>query len=111
MRFNKQIWTRWDLKKPCPTCVIGTLEVPRQGGFLRNETAESQEMNSLGAYYHTTSVFSTHLKCNNCQESVAVSGVVVEDNSPTEHESELQKFVTPVIFYPALQLIYIPESC
>jgi hypothetical protein len=51
MAFNRKIWQNWKTKKPCPTCKIGTLDNPKNGGFLRNETEASKEMNSYGGHY------------------------------------------------------------
>jgi hypothetical protein len=110
MTFNRKIWQNWSTKKPCPFCEIGTLETPKKGGFLKTETGVSKEMNSYGGYSYSEYLFSIHLKCNNCNETVAVSGFMSEENYPDE-ENQIRRSITPIIFYPALKIIHIPASC
>ena len=109
MTFNRKIWLNWEIRKPCPTCNIGILNTPTKG-LLENETEASREMNSYGRNY-TDYVFSIHLKCSNCGETVAVSGIKSEENYPSDEEQGCQKAITPLFFYPAPKIIEIPKSC
>jgi len=111
MAFNRKIWLNWKTKKPCPTCNAGTLDIPKKEGILKNETASSLEMNSYGGHYYSDYVFSMHLKCNNCEETVAVSGFRSEENYPSNEEIGLQYSITPIAFYPAPKIIELPISC
>lgn len=111
MTFNRKIWQNWSTKKPCPFCEMGILENHKKEGFLKTETGASKEMNSYGGYYYSDYLFSIHLKCNNCEETVAVSGFMSEENYPSDEESGIRKSITPIVFYPAPKIIHIPASC
>ncbi len=111
MAFNRKIWLNWSVKKPCPTCKSGTLDIPNKESILKNETATSLEMNSYGGYYYSDYIFSMHLKCNNCPETIAVTGLRNEENYPSDEETGLKFRVTPISFYPPLKIIEIPDSC
>lgn len=111
MGLNRKIWQIWKTKKPCPTCRIGNLDDRKNAGFLRSETEASKEMNSYGGHYYSDYVFSIHLICDNCGETVAVSGFMSEENYPIDEETEIRKSITPVVFYPAPKIIDIPDTC
>nr|WP_293834097.1 DUF4145 domain-containing protein [uncultured Arsenicibacter sp.] len=112
MAFNREIWLKWRVRKPCPSCTIGLLIPPSNNvGYLKSETERSKELNSYGGYYRTESVFSLHLKCSNCNETVAVSGFMIEDDYPDEDGDLPQKSITPIAFYPPPKIIHVPESC
>jgi hypothetical protein len=111
MAFNRNIWLNWKTRKPCPTCGTGILNIPSKEGILKSETESSKEMNSYGGHYYSDYVFSIHLKCSECTETVAVSGFMSEENYPSDEEIGLQKSFTPVVFYPAPKIIEIPKSC
>jgi hypothetical protein len=111
MTFNRKIWLSWKTKKPCPRCNIGTLDIPKKDGVLKTETENSKEMNSYGGYYYSDYLFSIHMKCNNCNEVVVVSGFMSEENFPSDEEQGIQKSITPILYYPAPKIINIPESC
>ncbi|MBU7570681.1 MAG: DUF4145 domain-containing protein, partial [Flavobacterium sp.] len=111
MAFNRKIWLSWKPKKPCPTCNTGTLDFPNDKYILKTETASSREMETYGGNYYSDYVFSMHLKCNNCDEVVAVTGLRSEENYPSNEEVGLQHSIIPISFYPALKIIEIPNSC
>lgn len=111
MTFNRKIWLNWKTRKPCPSCNIGTLEIPSNDGVLKTETESSKEMNSYGGYYYSDYLFSIHMKCDNCKEVVVVSGFMSEENFPSDEEKGNQISVTPILYYPAPKIINIPESC
>ncbi len=111
MRFNRKIWLSWKVRKPCPTCDIGTLNIPNKDKILQSETAESLEMNSYGGHYHSDYVFSMHLKCNNCGEIVVASGLKSEENYPSDEEVGIQRSITAMSFIPPPKIIEIPKSC
>lgn len=111
MAFNRKIWLNWKTRKPCPNCIIGTLNIPAESQVLKSETESSKEMNSYGGHYYSDYIFSIHLKCNECNETVAVSGFMSEENYPSDEEIGIQKSITPVVFYPAPKIIEIPKSC
>lgn len=111
MTFNRKIWLNWNTKKPCPSCNLGTLDFSQKNDFLKSETLSSKEMNSLGGYYYSDYIFSIHMKCNNCNDIVVVSGFMSEENYPSEEDQGIQKKITPVVYYPAPKIIHIPESC
>lgn len=108
--MKREIWLSWRYRKPCPTCKIGSLEVP-QNDRLLHETAESKELNNYSGYPCTDYIFSIHLKCNSCGERVAVSGFRSEENFPSDEEFGLQSSINPVSFFPAPYIIDIPSSC
>lgn len=111
MTFNRKIWLNWKVRKPCPTCGIGILDVPGSNGIIKSETEKSKEMNTYGGYYDSEYVFSIHLKCNNCSETVAVSGFMAEENYPSDEELGIQRRIVPISFFPAPKIIEIPNSC
>jgi hypothetical protein len=111
MTFNRKIWLSWKTKKPCPRCIIGILDFPNKNGVLKTETGKSKEMNSYGGHYYCDYLFSIHMKCNNCDEVVIVSGFMTEENYPSDEENETNKSITPILYYPAPKIISIPESC
>ncbi len=111
MTFNRKIWLNWKTRKPCPSCESGLLIPPKQGGFIQSETNESKEMNSYGGYYYTEYVFSLHLKCSNCNETVVVSGKMSIENYPSDEEQGIQTNIIPISFFPAPKIISIPKSC
>lgn len=111
MAFNRKIWLDWKTRKPCPTCNIGVLAPPVPPVYLKNETEASKEMNSYGGQYYSEYVFSIHFKCNNCGETVAVSGTMAEENEPCDEEKGIQTTVVPKFFYPSPKIIEIPKSC
>jgi hypothetical protein len=108
MSFNRKIWLQWKIRKPCPTCSMGTLIPQKDKGLIKDETEESKEKNSYGGYYCTEYIFSIHLKCTNCSEIVAVSGLMTEDNYPEEGDTAI---ITPISFFPAPKIIEIPRAC
>ena len=111
MKFNRKIWLDWNVKKPCPSCDNGHLEFPPKEGRIRNETAESLELSSYGSHYYSDYVFSMHLKCSNCKETVVVSGTMSEENYPSNESVGIQRDYYPVMFHPAPKIIFIPKSC
>lgn len=111
MAFNRKIWLDWKTRKPCPTCNIGVLTPPTSTGHLKTETAASKEMNSYGGQYYSEYVFSVHFKCNNCGETVAISGIMSEENEPRDEEKGIQITIVPKLFYPSPKIIEIPKSC
>lgn len=112
MTLNKKIWLSWKTKKPCPSCSIGTLSIHNRNDVLKTETGSSKEMNSHdGCCYSSEYVISIHMKCNNCNEVVAVTGFMSTENYPRDEEKEIQNSFTPILFYPALKIIHIPASC
>ncbi len=111
MRFNRKIWLNWKVRKPCPTCDIGILDVPKKDKILQSETADSVLMNSSGGHYHSDYVFSMHLKCNHCGETVVASGLKSEENYPSDEEFGIQRMITAISFIPAPKIIEIPKSC
>lgn len=110
MVFNRTIWTNWETRKPCPNCEIGLL-FPIVNTQQRSETAESRERNTYGSYNQNDYVFSLHLKCSNCGEIVVVSGYWCEYQFISDEETENQKHIVPISFYPAPKIISIPKSC
>jgi hypothetical protein len=111
MRFNRKIWQDWDSKKPCPKCEVGVLDYGKKSGFIRSETEESKHMNSYGGYSYSDYVFSVHLNCNNCNETVVACGFMSEENYPSGEEEMIKRAVTPIAFYPAPKIIHVPSSC
>lgn len=110
MRFNRQIWLKWETRKPCPICEIGLL-IPNTDEKLLKETEYSKKKNSDGEWHDSDYIFSIHLTCSECSETVAVSGYMSEENYPINEEIGLQKCITPVVFYPAPKIIETPKSC
>ncbi len=111
MAFDRKAWLNWKAKKPCPTCKTGKLYEPEKGGKLRSETAESLDWDAYGGNSYSNYVFSMHMKCDNCNETVVVSGYMSEENYPSGEDMEIQRSITPVSFYPAPHIIEIPSSC
>ena len=111
MGLNRKIWLNWKTRKPCPNCETGVLLSPNDGNQLRNETNKSKDMNSYGGNYYSDYVFSVHLKCSECGETVVASGEMSEENYPSDEEIGIQKSFTPVCFYPPPKIISIPKSC
>jgi hypothetical protein len=111
MTFNRKTWLNWKTRKPCPTCESGLLIPQKSGGFIQSETEESKEMNSYGGYYYTEYVFSLHLVCSNCDETVVVSGQRSEENYPSDEDQGIQSSVVPTSFYPDPKIIHIPKTC
>jgi hypothetical protein len=110
MKFDKTIWLDWNKKKPCPTCESGLLFPLTNGMIIENETKDSKFRNSYG-YNYTEYIFSMHLKCSNCDEIVAVSGDLSEENEPSNEEFGIQRYYDPKSFYPPPKIISIPISC
>jgi hypothetical protein len=111
LRFNRKIWLNWKSRKPCPTCQSGVLLPPKDdSGLIKSETEESKFRNSHG-YYYTDYVFSLHLVCSECNETVVVTGNRSEENYPSDEEIGLQNYVSPKSFFPAPKIISIPKSC
>ncbi len=111
MRFNRKIWLSWKVRKPCPTCDIGILDIPKKDKILQSETAESIELNSYGGHYHSDYIFSMHLKCNNCGEIVVASTIKSEENYPFDKDAGIQRTITAMSFIPPPKIIEIPKSC
>jgi len=111
MTFNRKIWLDWKTRKPCPSCESGLLLPPPDKEVLKSETNYSKEINSYGSYYDSEYIFSAHLKCSNCKETVAVSGQLSKENYPSDLSIGIQKSINPVSFYPPPKIINIPKSC
>lgn len=111
MKFDRKIWLNWKTRKPCPRCESGLIVPPKEGGFVQSETEDSKERNSYGDDYYSDYVFSLHLKCTNCNETVVVSGKSIKENYPSDEEKGIQSSLVPVSFYPAPKIITIPKSC
>jgi len=112
MAFNRNTWLDWKNGKPCPTCNNGMFSFPlkpSKGEYLKNETKNSVEENVLGGQYYSDYIFSIHLKCRSCNETIAVTGYMTEYVSDDERQP--QKEVTPLFYYPAPKIIHIPNSC
>lgn len=112
MAIKRNTWLNWKTKKPCPICGTGILNIPTNGeGTLKSETESSKEMNSYGGHYYSDYIFSIHLRCNECNETVVVSGSMWEENYPSSEDGQIQRGFNPVVFYPAPKIIEIPTSC
>lgn len=114
MAFNREVWTDWSIRKPCPNCIEGKL-IPIGNRYLLDETPNSIEMNSLGGYYSKEYIFSIHLKCSsgNCEQYVAVSGDRIVYDTKKEDTDEIETITSynPKSFYPAPNIIKIPQEC
>ncbi len=110
MTFHRNLWHSLKPDKPCPTCEIGILRKPNNETFLKNETASSDELSSLG-YQSSEYIISSHFKCSNCKEIVAFVGILYEENYPSNEDIGIQSSIKPISFYPAPKIIKIPKSC
>jgi hypothetical protein len=108
--MNRKTWTNWKFRKPCPTCIDGILNIPNESKIIKSETAKSRNEHNFNSYF-TDSIFSMHLICSNCGDLVSVSGIISEEDYPSNEEVGLQIFITPKTFYPAPKIITIPDSC
>lgn len=107
MSFNRKLWLDWEVRKPCPTCNVGTLIPPSKEKAHQSETVDSRENNYE---YKSEYVFSVHLRCNNCEDVVVASGRKLEEY-PYFKGGRVLKSIIPVSFYPAPKIITLPISC
>lgn len=108
--MKREQWRDWATRKPCPSCQTGLI-LPQKNNkdLIRSETSESIEIGTYGGYTQKEYVFSIHLKCSNCDETVVASGIYNEDETGNE-DIPIATSISPKSFIPSLKIIHIPQD-
>lgn len=104
MTFNRNTWLEWKNAKPCPSCNKGLLFATDT--YIQKETNASIEDTEFNDGDYEAFVFTWHLECSNCKDTVVVAGRRFTYPRSGEEDS-----IIPVSFLPAPPIIGIPISC